>query len=61
VIDATGFRPLRQAAGITLAQAAADLGRSAASYLSGIERGRSTHRELLTTYRDYLTTRQHTG
>ncbi|MGO1318376.1 MAG: IS110 family transposase [Microbacterium gubbeenense] len=58
VINVAELRPLREAAGLTLTQAATDLGSSIAG-LSCLERGRSTNRHTLNTYRDYLTTRQH--
>jgi transposase len=56
-IDTGQLRPTRQAAGLTLAAAAHDLQCSIAT-LSYIERGRSSNREKITAYRDYLNSQQ---
>lgn len=56
-IDISHLRPTRQAARLTLAAAARDLHCSIAT-LSYIERGRSSNREKITAYRDYLTSQQ---
>ncbi len=56
-IDISHLRPTRQAARLTLAAAARDLHCSIAT-LSYIERGRSSNREKIIAYRDYLTSQQ---
>lgn len=57
-LDTTELRPLREAADLTLAQAA-DALKCSISTLSTIERGHSSNRQTITTYRDYLTHHQH--
>lgn len=56
-INTTQLRPLREAASLTLAQAA-DALKCSISTLSSIERGHSSNRQTITAYRDYLTSHQ---
>lgn len=56
-VDTSQLRSMRRAAGITIETAARDLHWSMAT-LSHIERGHSSNRETITTYRDYLTSHQ---
>lgn len=59
-ISTTQLRPLRQAAGITIETAAHDLHWSMAT-VSHIERGHTSNRAAIITYRDYLATQQPPG
>lgn len=58
-IDTSQLRPIRQALALTIETVARDLHWSMAT-VSLIERGHSSNRTVLTTYRDYLTNRQTT-
>lgn len=59
-VDTAQLRPMRQALGVNIETVARDLHWSMAT-VSNIERGRSSNREALSTYRDYLTSQQTTG